>query len=126
MCYIKTHLGDFEIQVIINADETALFYKTVSSRTYKIAAEDKTNTKRSKERVTVMMCIRADGRIFKPQILHTAKNPHCLKNLIMNEKLNVLYDTSQKGWQNGGTFKRYLRSLAKIARKEKTPFCTCL
>jgi hypothetical protein len=30
MCCIKTHLGDFEIQDIINANETALFYKTVS------------------------------------------------------------------------------------------------
>ena len=45
VCYIKTHLGDFEIQDIINADETALFYKTVSSRTYKTAAEDNKNTK---------------------------------------------------------------------------------
>jgi hypothetical protein len=26
MCYIKAHLGDFEIQDIINANETALFY----------------------------------------------------------------------------------------------------
>ena len=30
MCYIKTHLRDFGIQDIINANDTALFYKTVS------------------------------------------------------------------------------------------------
>ena len=79
MCYIKKHLGDFEIQDIINADETALFYKTVSSRAYKTAGEDNKNAKRSKERMTFMICVRADGRIFKPQILHTAKNLRCLK-----------------------------------------------
>jgi Tc5 transposase DNA-binding domain len=38
MCHIKTHLGDFEIQDIINADETALFYKTLSLQAYKTAA----------------------------------------------------------------------------------------
>jgi DDE superfamily endonuclease/Tc5 transposase DNA-binding domain len=122
MGYIKAHLEDFEIQDILNADETALFYKTVSSRTYKTAAEDSRNTKRSKERVTVMICVRADGRILKPQILHTAKSPRCLKNVNINQMFNVLYDTSQKGWQNAGTFKRYLHYLDNIARKEKTRF----
>jgi hypothetical protein len=38
----------------------------------------------------------------------------------INEKFNVFYATSQK--QNGGTFKRYLRSLASIERKEKNRF----
>ena len=30
MCYIKTHLGDFGIQDTIHANDTALFYETVS------------------------------------------------------------------------------------------------
>ena len=34
----------------------------------------------------------------------------------------MFYDTSKKEWQNGGTFKRYLRFLENIARKEKTRF----
>jgi hypothetical protein len=75
MRYIKAHLGGFEIQDIINTNETALFYKTVSLQTYKTAAKDNKNTKRSKERVTIMICDQADGCIFKPQILHTAKIP---------------------------------------------------
>jgi hypothetical protein len=45
-----------------------------------------------------------------------------LKNVNINETFNVFYDTSQKGWQNGGTCKRYLLFLANIARKEKTCF----
>jgi hypothetical protein len=35
-----------------------------------------------------------------------------LKNVYISETFNVFYDTSQKGWQNGGTFK------SNTARKE--------
>ena len=45
-----------------------------------------------------------------------------LKNVNINETFNVFYDTSQKQWQNGGTFKRYLRFLDNIAREENTRF----
>ena len=57
MCYIKIHLGDFEIQDIINANDAALFYKTESLRKYKTVAKDNKNTRRSKEPVTVMICV---------------------------------------------------------------------
>ena len=50
------------------------------------------------------------------------KNSRCLKNVNINETFNVFYDTSQQGWPNGGTFKRYLRFLDNFARKEKTRF----
>ena len=119
MEYIKGHLSDFEL----DADETALFYKTVSSRTYKIAAEDSKNSKRSKERVTVMVCCAANGDIHDLQVIHTAKRPRCLKGVKnFNSEYEIQYDTSQKGWQNGGTFKRYLHYLNNVARKKKTRF----
>ena len=72
--YIKRHLSDFELESIVNADETALFYKTVSSRTYKVAAEDSKNSKRSKERVTVMVCCAANGFIYDLQVIHTPRS----------------------------------------------------
>lgn len=124
MKYIKDHIteNDFNLDEILNADETALFYKTVSSRTYKIASEDNKNTKRSKARVTVMVCASAGGTIYDLQVIHTAKQPRCLKNTNISSTYSVQYDVSQRGWQNRRTFKRYVRYLQNIARKQNTRF----
>ena len=73
--YIKHHISDFAIEDVLNADKTALFYETVSSRTYKVASEDSKNTKRSKERITALVCVAASGKLFDLQVLHTAKRP---------------------------------------------------
>ena len=69
-----------------------------------------------------MVCVAASGELFELQVLHTAKRPRCLKNTNINQTYDVQYDTSQKGWQNAGTFKRYVRYLDNIARKRKTRF----
>ena len=60
---------------IWNADETALFYKAVSSRSYKLSSEDAKNTKRSKERFIVTVCVSVAGEAFNMQAIGNQNTP---------------------------------------------------
>ena len=66
-------------QDIWNMDETALFWKVVSARTYKMDGKEGKNAKRSKDRLTITVTVSADGDTFDPQMLGKAACPRVLK-----------------------------------------------
>jgi hypothetical protein len=56
---LQKELKGFELKDVYNVDEAGLFYKYPPTKT--IAASPQTGTKKSKERITVVLCTNADG-----------------------------------------------------------------
>ena len=66
-------------------DESELFYRALPTRTYVSSEEgDRTRirgskTLRAKDRVTLILCVNADGSCKIPPV-GSAKNPHCFRD----------------------------------------------
>jgi len=50
----KSNLNEYESRNVYNCDETGLFWKCSSNRTYTISKEDKASGKFSKDRITIL------------------------------------------------------------------------
>ena len=58
---LPTILKDYEPRDIFNADETGLFYKLADNKTYTFKGDPCSGGKKSKERLTIMVCANMDG-----------------------------------------------------------------
>ena len=67
---------------IFNADETGLFFKLLPEKTLEFKGIDCSGGKRSKERLTVMVCTNMSGSERVPLlVIRKAANPRCFKNV---------------------------------------------
>ena len=62
----KTIQEKYDAKDIFNADETGVFWRLLPSRTYAFKNESCQDGKKSKDRVTVMICANADGSEKRP------------------------------------------------------------
>ena len=88
-------LGD-----IWNVDETALQYRTTSSRSYVAFNSDGRGVKRSKEHIPVTPVVSAAGEKLTLQVIGKSKSPPALKDNEINKIFNVIYDHQSKVWQD--------------------------
>jgi hypothetical protein len=75
----ENKIKEYAQSEIFNCDESGLFFKQTSSKTYVCSAEEKANGKFSKERVTILFCASMKGEKLKPVLISKAKNPNSLK-----------------------------------------------
>ena len=65
---------------IYNGAKTALFYKTLSHRTYCKPGEKPAGSTKYKDRLTLLIITNMNGSDYrKLSIIGKAKNPHCLQ-----------------------------------------------
>ena len=111
--------GKYHIDDIYNADETGLFYRMPPNRTLAQQSENVKGVKRSKSRVTALVCCNASGTDKRKMLLiGKSKNPHCFKNVNMNN-VNCRYNSTDKAWMSVRIFNDFLKELNDDMAKQK-------
>lgn len=73
-------------------DESGFFYKLLPNRTLQMKGESCHGGKRSKERLTVVLCANMDGTDkLKPLVIGKFANPRCFKSV---KSLTVTYKSN--------------------------------
>lgn len=70
---VKQLISSYEPRNIFNADETVLFLKNPPNKTLSFKNEICTSGKKSKEKLTVMLCVNLIGEFEKPLIIGKSK-----------------------------------------------------
>lgn len=83
--------------IVYNADETGLFWRTLPNKTLAARNEESAHVhKVIKERITVLVCANASGTHRLPLlIIGKSKKPRCFKNINM-EALPVKYEAQKR------------------------------
>ena len=101
---------------IYNADETGLYFRTTPDRTHAFADEKLSGGKKSKERVTIMVCSNMDGSDKrKLLVIGKSANPRCLKNV---KRLPVEYTANKNAWMTSEKFEHWLGEFNEDMKKQ--------
>lgn len=100
-------LEEYPLENIFNADETALFWKQISSYTISDKGISCHGTTTFKTRVSIHFCVRAVGEKTPPLIIGKSENPRCFNNQD-RDNLGVHYTSNSKGWMTKSLFKTWL------------------
>ncbi|UYV68981.1 DDX55 [Cordylochernes scorpioides] len=116
---IPSLLAKYSPQDIFNADETGLFYKLLPNQTMTIRGEKCEGGKKSKARITVLVCCNMDGSEKLP-LLYIGKyrRPRCFHG--MNIPSN--YHFNKKAWMTGAIFTDWLKKLDQIFKRRERKF----
>ena len=115
---LKPTLSKYDSKDIFNADETGLFWRLLPDKTLAFKSEKCYGGKKSKDRITVMVCANMDGTEKYPLFtIGKFRNPRCFKGIT----LPVQYSANPKAWMTLDLFKDWLRgfdsSMASQHRK---------
>ena len=107
---IRFTLENIDRDVILNMDETGLFYREYPTST--ISSSNRSGMKASKERITVALCCNANGTIkIKPFIIGKSKMPRCFKNFQIDKF--CYYNSNAKAWMTSILFQKYLDHISE-------------
>jgi hypothetical protein len=110
---LQNIIKDYNPKDIYNADETGLFWRLMPNKTYSLQNKKCEGGKKSKERVTIMLCTNMDGsEKLKMLFIGKSKNPRCMKK-INKRQLPVTYKANKKSWINSELFKEFLTEINK-------------
>ncbi|XP_046686190.1 jerky protein homolog-like [Homalodisca vitripennis] len=112
---------------IFNCDETGLNFRMLPNKTL-AAQSEKTapGYKKSKERVTLLMCSNSSGSLkLRPLLIGKSKNPRAFKNIQVN-CLPTMYRHQRSAWMDGQTFKEwffdeFVRVVEAYLKKKNLP-----
>lgn len=68
---------DYLLQDIYNADETGLLYRMLPDKSLVIRRSDCAGRKKSKERITILLCANAAGDKEEPLVINKSLKPRC-------------------------------------------------
>ena len=103
---------------IFNADETGIFWRLLPDKTMAFRGETCSGGKRSKERITGLVCANSDGSEKLPLlIIGKFKKPRCFKGI---KHLPTEYEANQKAWMTGEIFASWVRKFdQKMHRQQR-------
>ncbi|XP_063994254.1 tigger transposable element-derived protein 1-like [Diachasmimorpha longicaudata] len=98
--------GGYSPDQIFKADETALYWKKLPSRTFISKNQRRAQGfKPSKERITLHVCSNLSGSLMiKPMIINRSSTPRVMKN-INKSQLPVFWRFNKKAWMTQDLFK---------------------
>ena len=83
------------------------FFKLLPNKTLKMKGEKCFGGKKSKERISVLLCSNMDGtEMVKPLVIGKFQNPRCFKGV---KSLPVDYRWNRKAWMTSEIFIEWLR-----------------
>jgi DDE superfamily endonuclease/Tc5 transposase DNA-binding domain len=115
---LRAIIGEYDLNDVYNADETALFFRMPPNAT--LATRPTSGTKRDKSRITVLLACSATGNTkLQPLVIGKAASPRCFRNINMNA-LPCTYRHNTKAWMRRDIFGEWLDSLnTEMGRKKK-------
>ncbi|CAF4216168.1 unnamed protein product [Rotaria magnacalcarata] len=100
---LSTLLDGFDENDVFNADETGLFYRATPNRSLVLSKEECKGGKKSKERLTVLLCSNLAGtEKLKPVVIGRSQRPRCFEN-ITTSKLPVTWLSNRTAWMTSQT-----------------------
>ena len=105
-------LAEYRPENVFNADETGLFWKCLPDKTMALKGDTCSGGKRSKERITVMVCASMAG---EQVVIGKYKKPGCFKNI---RSLPVMYKANTRAWMVSELFTEWLIDLDKKFYRE--------
>lgn len=113
-------LQNYSENDIFNADETGLFYKCLPDKTLAFKNEDCHGSKKSKERITVMVAANMSGTEKLPLlVIGKSKNPRRFGRKGV-KSLPVTYTNNKKAWMNSQVYEEWLSKIdARFQRKKR-------
>ena len=113
-------VDEFPVNNVFNADETALFYRLQSSKTFTLKTEKQMFGKKlDKARVTLLVACNAVGEKLPLLCLGKAKNPRWPKVFGKRATAPVSYRGSSKGWMTRRIFEEWLVNLNVEMKRQK-------
>ena len=104
-------LHDYQPVDVFNADETGSFWKCLPDKTLHMKGEQCSGGKKSKERITVLVCANMTGTEKLPLlVIGKFAKPRCFKNV---SRLPVQYEANRKAWMISDLFSSWLMNLDK-------------
>lgn len=101
-------LAKFQPKDVFNADETGVFWRALPHRTLSLKNKPCQGRKRSKERITVMVCANMDGSEKYPLLaIGKYKNPRCFKGV---KNMPLKYSSNKSAWMTSDEFREWLRA----------------
>ena len=98
-------LKEYDLDDILNADETGLFYVR--------------GKKRNKATLTIMLCTNATGSFkMRRYVIGKTKRPRCFGKTFQPENIGVKYLHNKKAWQTGITFYDWIMELNQIMNRQ--------
>jgi hypothetical protein len=109
---ISTLIENYEDKNIYNIDETGLYYQAESGKTYISGAEyankDLRGTKKSKQRLTVLVGASLSGEKLPLLVIGKSAKPRCLANV---SSYPTMYRSQPSAWMDSNLFIEYLNRL---------------
>ena len=100
-------LHQYDPNDIFNADETGLYWRLLPDKTHALAGEVCTGGKKSKVRVTVLVCANMSGSEKLPLLtIGKFKQPRCFRGVSC---LPTEYEANSTAWMTSVVFKAWLR-----------------
>ncbi|XP_060863424.1 tigger transposable element-derived protein 4-like [Metopolophium dirhodum] len=98
----------YEAKDIYNADETGLFFRGIPTKSLVIKGDACVGGKKSKDRLTVLMCGSMAGEIRKPLVIGKSIKPRCFKNMNI-ASLPVTWKSNKKAWMTAEIIEQWLQ-----------------
>lgn len=103
-------IAGYDPKDIANCDETGLFFRAIPNKTLYPKGEKCFGGKRSKDRLTVLLCCFGDGTFEKPLVIGKAENPRCFKN-VRKENFPIVWKSNKKAWMTTRIMEEWLIQL---------------
>ena len=111
-------LGEFQPDEIFNADETGLFWKCLPDEALHIKWEPCSGDKKSKDRITVLVCSNMNGTERLPLVvIGRFAKPSCFKN-VRTHPQSSMKPTTKLGWSVNCLPNGSLNWTKNVKRKE--------
>lgn len=102
---VQDVISKYDKKNIFNADETALFWRLMPSKSFLVKNDAARGGKKDKSRITILFTCNADGtKKWKPFVIGKSRNPRCFKG----ENLPTEYTANKTAWMTSMIFKKYL------------------
>lgn len=114
---MKEIFKNYAPEDVYNADEAGLFFQLLPDRTLAFKGEKCCGGKKSKQRLTVLLCTNSTGtHKIQPLVIGKSLKPRCFKNV---KSLPVEYKANKNAWMTSKLFSEWLQKIDKEMNKRK-------